>query len=193
MGIKMYSYIKRFLDIIISFAILLFVFPLLLVLMLCIMVETSGSPLFMQTRIGKNGKPFTLIKLRSMVKNASQIGSFQTSAGDARITRVGRFLRMTSLDELPQMWNVLIGDMSLIGPRPETPQQESLYTANDWQLRHIVKPGITGLAQVSGRSSLSPEQRLKFDLEYATNHNFMMDIKIAIKTLLIVVTGRGVN
>ncbi len=189
----MYSYIKRLLDIIISLAILLFVFPLLLVLMVCIMAETSGSPLFMQTRIGKNGKQFTLIKLRSMVKNAAQIGSFQTSASDARITSVGRFLRMTSFDELPQMWNVLVGDMSLIGPRPETPQQESLYTHSDWQLRHIVKPGITGLAQVSGRSNLSPEQRLKFDLEYVSNYNFLMDIKIVIKTLLIVVTGRGVN
>lgn len=189
----MYSYIKRILDIVISFSILLLTFPLLLLLMLLVALETAGSPLFLQTRVGKNCNEFTLIKLRSMVKNASELGSFQTAAGDARITRVGRFLRMASLDELPQMWNVLKGDMSLIGPRPETPQQQSLYTQDDWQLRHKVKPGITGLAQVSGRSSLSPETRLVFDLKYAASNDFFMDAKIAIKTLQVVFMGRGVN
>ncbi|MEK6745421.1 MAG: sugar transferase [Pseudomonadota bacterium] len=189
----MYNYVKRILDIAISFSILLLTFPLLLLLMLLVALETVGSPLFLQTRVGKNCNQFTLIKLRSMVKNAAELGSFQTAAGDARITRVGRFLRMTSLDELPQMWNVLVGDMSLVGPRPETPAQEALYTENDWQLRHRVKPGITGLAQVNGRSNLSPEERLRFDLEYAANCNFQMDMQIVAKTLKVVFTGRGAN
>lgn len=189
----MYNYVKRILDITASFFILLVTLPVLLVLMLLIRAETSGSPLFLQNRIGRDGKQFTLIKLRSMVSNAAQIGSFQTAAGDARITRIGRFLRMTSLDELPQMWNVLVGDMSLIGPRPETPQQEALYTSDDWRLRHIVKPGITGLAQVNGRSNLSPEERLRFDLEYAANQSFWMDMKIVGKTMQVVFTGRGAN
>ncbi|MEQ1706320.1 MAG: sugar transferase [Rickettsiales bacterium] len=190
---KMYNYIKRILDVVVSLAILLLIFPLLLFLMILIGLDSSGSPLFLQKRIGQYGKQFTLLKLRSMVSNASQLGSFQTAAGDFRITRVGRFLRMTSLDELPQMWNVLVGDMSLIGPRPETPQQKSLYSENDWQLRHRVKPGITGLAQVNGRSNLSPEERLRFDLKYATECSLQMDMQIVAKTLKVVFTGRGAN
>lgn len=189
----MYSHIKRILDIVVSFIILLIVLPLLLFIMILIRIETPGSPLFLQKRIGKNGKQFTLLKLRSMVSNAAQLGSFQTTTNDSRITRIGRFLRMTSLDELPQLWNVLAGDMSLIGPRPETPAQEALYSPSDWQLRHSVRPGITGLAQVSGRSSLSPEDRLRFDLEYAASPGFMMDMQIACKTLQAVLTRRGAN
>lgn len=189
----MYSFVKRISDIIVSFAALLFVFPLLLMLIVIIRAQSEGSPLFLQKRIGINGKQFTLVKLRSMVKNAAQTGPFNTSDGDKRITPFGHFLRKTSLDELPQLWNVLIGDMSLIGPRPETPVQEALYGADDWKARHRVRPGITGLAQVNGRSSLSPGARLAFDLEYADNYSFMMDMKIAIKTLLIIFTGKGAN
>jgi lipopolysaccharide/colanic/teichoic acid biosynthesis glycosyltransferase len=189
----MYSYVKRILDIVLSFSILLIILPLLLFLMILIRIETTGSPLFLQKRIGRYGKQFTLVKLRSMVNNAAQLGSFQTAANDFRITSMGRFLRMTSLDELPQLWNVLAGNMSLIGPRPETPAQEALYSPRDWLLRHQVKPGITGLAQVSGRSILSPEDRLKFDLEYAANPSFHMDAQIALKTLQAVFTGRGAN
>lgn len=189
----MYSYIKRIMDIAVSLSLLLVVLPILLFIIIIIRAESSGSPLFLQKRIGQYGKQFTLIKLRSMVNNAALIGSYQTASGDPRITRIGRFLRMTSLDELPQLWNVFTGDMSLIGPRPETPAQEVLYSPEDWQLRHRVKPGITGLAQVSGRSSLSVEERLRYDLEYATNPNFMMDMSIVVKTLQTVLTGRGAN
>lgn len=126
-----------------------------------------------------------------MVADADKQG-FQTNDGDSRITPVGRFLRKTSIDELPQLWNVLIGDMSLVGPRPDTPMQESSYTPADWQLRHTVRPGITGLAQVNGRSNIGTEQRLAHDLDYAQNHNLLLDIRILLKTLSIVL-GKGAN
>lgn len=189
----MYSFGKRAFDIIFSSGILIISLPILMLFMVVISFESPGSPLFLQKRIGFGGREFMLVKLRSMVRDAQQEGSFQTSKDDPRITRFGRFLRLSSLDELPQMWNVLKGDMSIIGPRPETPAQEALYGAADWKFRHSVKPGLTGLAQVNGRSNLSVEKRLKYDLEYAANSNFMMDLRIAFKTLAVIIAGRGAN
>lgn len=126
-----------------------------------------------------------------MVANADKQG-FQTNDGDSRITPIGRFLRKTSIDELPQLWNVLIGDMSLVGPRPDTPMQQPLYAEADWIMRHSVKPGITGLAQVNGRSLPTLQERLHYDLEYAKSASFLLDLTIIAKTLL-VAAGKNIT
>jgi lipopolysaccharide/colanic/teichoic acid biosynthesis glycosyltransferase len=188
-----YPVIKRCIDIGMSALALCMLMPLLVFVAVIIMLDSPGSPLFLQPRIGLGGKTFTIVKFRSMVKNASQIGSWQTSNNDARINRVGKFIRTTSIDELPQLWNVLIGEMSLVGPRPETPAQQSLYEPADWEIRHRVRPGITGLSQVSGRSNLTTEERLKYDLAYASAPTPAMDISILLKTIWHVICRTGVN
>ena len=129
-------------------ALIVFLLPVWLPVWLFIILTSPGGAIYRQTRIGKGCKPFELYKFRSMVVGADRHG-YQTQDGDARITPIGRIIRRTSIDELPQLLNVLKGDMSLVGPRPDTPMQKSNYTEADWQLRHSVRPGITGLAQIS--------------------------------------------
>ncbi len=165
--------------------------PVFIPVWIVIRATSRGDAIYGQTRIGKGCQPFKLYKFRSMYQGADAQG-FQTQEGDARITPIGRILRKTSIDELPQLFNVLKGDMSLIGPRPDTPMQESNYTPGNWQLRHTVRPGITGLAQVNGRSNISTEARLAFDLEYARTQNFLLDIRILLKTVLIAL-GKDAN
>jgi lipopolysaccharide/colanic/teichoic acid biosynthesis glycosyltransferase len=165
--------------------------PVVIPVWVLIRATSRGNAIYGQTRIGKGCRPFMLYKFRSMYQGSDAQG-FQTQEGDARITPIGRILRKTSVDELPQLFNVLKGDMSLIGPRPDTPMQESNYTPADWQLRHAVRPGITGLAQVNGRSNISTEARLAFDLEYVRTQNFLLDIRILLKTVLIAL-GRDAN
>ena len=188
-----YAVIKRIIDIVISAVACVALLPLFALIALVICVESSGSPIFTQQRIGLDMRPFAIFKFRSMVKNAPSLGSWQTAKDDPRITRVGKFLRTTSLDELPQLWNVLLGDMSLIGPRPDVPARQSWYTPADWELRHRVRPGITGLAQVSGRSDLPDDDQLRLDLEYAANPTLCGDIDIIHKTVSLVLRGSGVN
>lgn len=188
-----YAKIKRACDIIVSAAALLALWPLFILIAIAICFETAGAPLFFSRRIGQHGAVFTLFKFRSMVQDTAQIGHWQTSMNDPRITRVGRFLRHTSLDELPQLWNVLIGDMSLVGPRPNAAEQESQYTQADWQTRHRLRPGITGLAQVSGRSLQTFAERLRCDIDYAKNVNWKMDVQILWRTLAMVFTKAGSN
>lgn len=188
-----YLLIKRTLDILASFMALLLLSPLLLAVALAIRLESEGSPLFFQQRVGQGMRPFCIVKFRSMVKNAAQLGGWQTQDADPRITKTGAFIRKTSLDELPQLWNVLIGDMSLIGPRPNTPQQNTQYTPEQWQGRHRVRPGITGLAQVSGRSGLTSEQQIAYDLEYIENMSLAQDIRILLKTVAMVLKRTGTN
>lgn len=189
----MYPMVKRSLDIALSLAALLLLLPLLALIAAAIRLETPGSPLFFQQRVGRSGRPFYMVKFRSMVKDAPKLGSWRTEDNDPRITRTGMFIRRTSIDELPQLWNVLTGDMSLIGPRPQTPAQESLYTPAQWQARHIVRPGITGLAQVNGRSALDFESATKFDLAYAARPSFAQDMHILLATIHQVLRGVGVN
>jgi len=188
-----YATLKRLIDITASGTALLVLSPVLLMLAIAIRAETTGSPFFFQQRIGQGLKPFAIIKFRSMVKDAPQLGGWQTQDADPRITRIGRFIRRTSLDELPQLWNVVIGDMSLIGPRPNTPQQESQYSAAQWRTRHTLRPGITGLAQVSGRSSLTVEQQISHDLTYNQQASLALDISIIMKTVTMVLRRNGVN
>ena len=189
----MYLPLKRATDIALSVLALALLSPVFALLFCAITIDSPGSPLFIQPRVGKNGRVFPLLKFRSMVKDAATKGPYWTSDKDSRITRVGRILRVTSLDELPQLWNVAMGDMSLIGPRPDVPAQEALYTPEQWQQRHRVRPGITGLAQVSGRSDLTPRRRLAYDLFYAGHVGFRLDMVIAIKTVWMVLRQKGVN
>lgn len=183
---------KRLTDIVFSTAALVLLAPVLLLAALAV-VAGSGLPiLFRQTRVGLEGREFGMFKFRSMVKNAAAAGPYFTDANDARITRVGRFIRRTSLDELPQIINVLLGDMSLVGPRPDVPLQKSLYTPEDWTRRCSVRPGITGLAQALIRSAGTAQDRLDLDLRYVKDQNMLLDLKIMWLTLARL-SGKGSN
>lgn len=167
--------------------------PLMLLVALAIRLDSPGGALFKQTRIGLGGKPFTIYKFRSMVSGADKKGPYYTDSNDARITKTGRIIRKTSLDELPQLLNVLKGDMSLVGPRPYTPAQEQEFTPEQWQQRHQVRPGITGLAQAEIRSGGTDEQRLSLDLSYVQNHSVLQDLRILWLTVLQVLIRRSAN
>jgi lipopolysaccharide/colanic/teichoic acid biosynthesis glycosyltransferase len=169
---------KRLMDIVLSLIALALLSPVLLLTAVAVVLD-SGLPVFFeQTRVGLKGREFGMFKFRSMVKNAASTGPYFTQTNDVRITRVGQFIRRTSIDELPQIINVLLGDMSLVGPRPDVPAQQSLYTSQDWEQRCSVRPGITGLAQVKGRSAMSFEQRLALDLDYAKSVSWWRDVQI---------------
>lgn len=150
---------------------------------LAIRVHDGGPALYRQIRVGRDRRPFRMLKFRSMVTDADRIGGFSTASSDSRITPVGRFIRRTSLDELPQLINVLKGDMSIVGPRPDVPTQEPLYTSDQWRRRHLVRPGITGLAQATARSAATPEARTAMDLDYADRASLGLDIRIILMTL----------
>ena len=169
---------KRAMDIVVALLALLALSPLLLAAALAIAWETGLPVLFCQIRVGLTGREFGMFKFRSMVKNAARIGPYFTQTDDSRITRVGRFIRRTSIDELPQLINVLKGDMSLVGPRPDVPAQRSLYSAPDWAQRCSVRPGITGLAQALYRSDSTEVQRLEADLRYTREASLWLDLKI---------------
>jgi lipopolysaccharide/colanic/teichoic acid biosynthesis glycosyltransferase len=174
---------KRVIDVVVSAFLLVLLSPLLIAAALAIRAESPGPIFFRQARLGRGGREFAMYKFRSMVANAASIGPYHTSSGDPRITRVGRILRRTSIDELPQMLNVLKGDMSLVGPRPDVPAQRALYTEADWTQRCSVRPGITGLAQATLRSEATPEQRLALDLLYAREQSLWLDAKIVAWTV----------
>jgi len=163
--------------------------PFLAAAALAIKLDDGGPVLFRQTRVGKDGKDFELVKLRSMSVGAEHLGAgFAVDQGDARITRVGRALRRLSVDELPQLWNVLRGDMSVIGPRPTLRYQVDRYT--DRQRRRLeVRPGLTGLAQVNGRATLAWEDRIELDVWYVDNRSPLVDLKILLRTPLALFGG----
>ena len=188
-----YAVLKRLMDILLSSALIILLFPAMLVVAIAVLLSSPGPMFFRQERLGRFGVPFRIIKFRSMVKDAPSLGPWHTAKNDPRITRIGRPLRLTSLDELPQLWNVLVGDMSLIGPRPEVPAREAAYRPADWQARHRVRPGITGVAQVNGRSNLPEAAQLRYDLTYAAHPTLIGDIVILLKTLWIVLCRTGTN
>lgn len=183
---------KRLLDILAAVFTIALTWPLVLLCALLVWVDGGRPVLFRQERVGLGGQVFRMLKFRSMVVDAADLGSFRTADGDPRITRVGRWMRRLSLDELPQVWNVLVGDMSIVGPRPDVPAQRSGYTAEQWAERHRVRPGITGLAQALYRSSATHEQRLEADLRYARETSLWLDLKIVWWTLARL-AGRGAN
>lgn len=176
-----YIIIKRILDIFLSLILLVILLPLFIILSITIKIDSPGSVLYRQERTGLYGKDFTLLKFRSMDSD-NDVYDFKT--GD-RITKVGRFIRKTSLDELPQLVNIIRGDMSFIGPRPWLPILNEYYT--DYQKkRFLVRPGITGLAQVSGRKDLNIIDRIELDIKYVNNLSLLTDIKIILKTIAVI-------
>jgi lipopolysaccharide/colanic/teichoic acid biosynthesis glycosyltransferase len=165
--------------------------PLLAAACLAIRLESPGSPIYRQRRVGKDGMPFDLYKLRTMVIGAEAIGAgLAVDEDDPRITRVGRFLRRFSLDELPNLLNVLRGEMSLVGPRPTVQVQVEQYTERQ-RRRLAVKPGITGWAQIKGRAALPWGERIKLDIWYVENWSLRLDLRILLATAKLLLSGRG--
>ena len=183
---------KRVIDVVLSLVALVVLSPLLVLAAAAIAIESGGPIFFKQVRLGLGGREFGMYKFRSMVQNAASIGPWHTASDDPRITRVGRFLRRTSIDELPQLLNVLNGEMSIVGPRPDVPAQRALYSDEDWSVRCSVRPGITGLAQALLRSEATEARRLELDLRYARFHSLLLDLKI-IGWTLGRLTGKGSN
>lgn len=183
---------KRLMDITLSLLALLLLSPLMVVAAIAVALESGLPVLFVQRRVGKGEREFGMLKFRSMVKNAAAIGPYYTDTEDPRITRVGRLIRRTSIDELPQLVNVLKGDMSLVGPRPDVPEQRKLYTDEDWALRCSVRPGNTGLAQAMLRSEGSQELRLAMDLRYVREQSALLDLRICALTFKRL-SGKGSN
>lgn len=183
---------KRLMDLVLSLVGLLLVSPVFLLTALAITVDNGFPVFFRQTRLGLGGREFSMLKFRSMHKNAAATGPYFTQTNDPRITKIGHFIRRTSIDELPQIINVLRGDMSLVGPRPDVPEQRVLYTDTQWDQRCSVQPGITGLAQALLRSEGTEAQRLELDLRYARQSSVWLDLKIIAWTLARL-GGRGSN
>ncbi len=187
------TFLKRFIDILFSSVALITLLPFFLIIAACIFVDSPGPVIFSQYRIGKDGKPFKMYKFRSMVLNAeSLLSSLQEKneasgpmfkiKDDPRITKFGKFIRKTSIDELPQLWNVLKGEMSLVGPRPALPSEVKQYTKYQ-KYRLIVKPGCSGLWQVSGRSQVGFETMIYLDLIYIKEQSIFLDFIIIFKTI----------
>jgi len=183
--------IRRAVDIVVSSLALALGSPVLALAMLAVRLESTGPALYSQQRTGRDGRPFEVLKLRTMVDGAEHIGAgLAVNADDPRVTRVGAFLRRTSLDELPNLVNVLRGDMSLIGPRPTLPVQVAQYTERQ-RGRLAIKPGITGWAQVNGRASLPWAERIELDLYYIEHRSLALDLRILGRTLAMVLGGSG--
>lgn len=199
---RRYERAKRALDVVICFFALPLVLLVLLVCAIAIKLDSRGPVLFIQNRTGRNGRRFRMYKLRTMVDGAEGLKARYAHlngltypdfkiVGDPRITAVGHVLRKTSIDELPQIFNVLRGDMSLVGPRPTS------FSADTYSLWHTarleVPPGVTGLWQISGRNELDFDERLRLDIAYIRNRSFSLDLRILYRTLRVVVSGRGAN
>ena len=189
--------VKRTLDIVLSLCGLLILSPLFAIAAIFIKLDSPGPVFFLQERLGKNGRPFRIIKFRTMVENAEKLGEGLrvSTPGDPRTTRVGRILRQTSLDELPQLINVLKGDMSLVGPRPPaTYHPYKGYAAYpEWaKKRFEMRPGITGLAQVVARNSVSWDERIRLDVDYVEGFSLWKDVKILLDTVRIVVLRESI-
>ena len=186
---------KRIFDIVSSALALVLLSPLLIVLAILVRVSSPGPMIYRSVRLGHRGRRLEMLKFRTMVTNAEDIrnpdGSTYSAARDPRVTKIGAWLRRTSLDELPQLWNVLKGEMSLVGPRPDLLDQQTCYAAEDYK-RLEVKPGMTGLAQTRVRNQASWAQRRLLDLEYVNSHSFLGDLVILARTIPGVLRGRGV-
>jgi lipopolysaccharide/colanic/teichoic acid biosynthesis glycosyltransferase len=201
-GGRVYRVVKRLIDVVVSLLALPIALPLMALCAAAIRLDSEGPAFFAQPRTGRGGKRFRMYKMRTMVKNAAELKEKYAHlneltwpdfkiTNDPRVTRVGRFLRRTSLDELPQLLNVLLGDMSLVGPRPTS------FSADTYSLWHTarleVKPGLTGLWQVSGRSELDFDDRLRLDIAYIRNRSLRFDVMILLRTLTAVFSRRGAS
>jgi lipopolysaccharide/colanic/teichoic acid biosynthesis glycosyltransferase len=182
---------KRLLDLLIGGIGSVLTAPLVALLALAIRLESPGHPIYRQTRAGRDGEPFSIYKLRTMVSGAEFSGAgLSIKEGDDRITRLGTMLRRYSLDELPNLWNVVRGEMSIVGPRPTLPVQVEQYTERQ-RGRLAVKPGITGWAQINGRASLPWHERIELDLWYVEHRSLALELKILARTVQMVLSGRG--
>lgn len=187
----MYSiFLKRIFDFILSLLGIIVLSPMLLILIIIGAIKMKGNPFFCQARPGKDEKIFKLIKFRSMTEEKDKDGNYLSD--DVRLTSYGKWLRSSSLDELPELFNILIGDMAIVGPRPLLIQYIPLYNEEQHH-RHDVRPGLTGLAQVNGRNLLSWKDKFNYDIEYVNNITFIGDIKIIFKTVKNVLTHEGIN
>ena len=184
------NFIKPVIDFVLALVGFLFLSPVFVLVMIGLFFANDGKPFFFQLRPGKDGKIFKIIKFKTMTDKKDENGNLLPDAD--RLTKIGSFVRKTSLDEIPQLLNVIKGDMSLVGPRPLLPKYLELY--NDFQRRrNEVKPGITGWAQVNGRNSISWEKKFEYDVWYVDNVSFLLDVKILIMTVLKVVKSEGIN
>ncbi|MCX7837796.1 MAG: sugar transferase [candidate division WOR-3 bacterium] len=190
-----FDYTKRFIDILLSVLGIIISLPFLIIFSILVMIESPGSPIYKQERLGKGGKVFTIYKLRSMYNDAEKNGPKWADINDDRVTKVGKFIRKTRIDELPQFINVLKGEMSIVGPRPERPiftyQFEKEIPGFINRLR--VKPGLTGWAQVNGGYEMTPDEKLEYDLYYINNRSLRLDLLIMIKTVKVILTGEGAS
>lgn len=188
-----YSTFKRGFDIVFSLVLLVVSSPILLLSLLIVFLQDFKNPLFGQERVGVGNKEYKMYKVRSMVHNAEKNGAQWAKENDSRVTVFGRFIRKTRIDELPQLWNVLKGEMSLIGPRPEREvfYKEFEKTIPNFRDRLLVKPGLGGWAQVNGGYNITPKEKLELDLYYIENLGFRIEVEIFFRTIKVVLTGDG--
>lgn len=191
----MYPLIKRMFDVAVAIVGLICLFPVLVLVAVLVKLDSPGPALYCPRRLGRNGKPFTMYKFRTMKNNAARLrnsdGSCRGTRDDARLTRIGRVLREFSLDELPQFWNILRGEMSLIGPRPDEVDEADFYDEL-FRGKLRVRPGITNLPAVCGRNSLPWRKRAELDNYYVDHLSFLLDLKILLKTPLVVLSRQGI-
>lgn len=192
-GSKAFLLVKRMMDILLSAAGLICLFIPMVIIAILIKIDSRGPAIYSQERLGKDAKPFMIYKFRSMIENAEADGPKWADLDDQRCTKLGRILRKTRLDELPQLYNILIGDMSIVGPRPE---RECFYIEFEkyipgFKNRMAVTPGLTGHAQVNGGYSLLPEEKIVYDMEYIANRSLRMDIMCIVKTIAVIFTSEG--
>lgn len=190
-----YRMVKRAFDVLVSLVVGIVAIPFLLIIALLIRIDSPGRAIYIQERIGKNGKPFRMLKFRTMVEDAEQGVPVWADTEDPRCTCLGKKLRECRIDELPQLWNIFVGDMSVVGPRPERQcfYHEFEEYIHGFRNRLVVKPGLTGLAQVNGGYDLLPEEKIVYDMEYIEHRNLWLDIKIMIKTIRVICKKEGVK
>ncbi|WP_017413636.1 sugar transferase [Clostridium tunisiense] len=190
---KLYEFLKRLLDIIVSIMGIILAAPIIFITCILVIVESPGNPIFKQERAGRKSKEFNILKIRSMYLDAEKNGPQWADKEDSRVTKIGKFIRKTRIDELPQLFNVLKGDMSIVGPRPEREVfiREFEKTIPNFRQRVQIKPGLTGLAQVNGGYDISAKEKLMWDLIYIEKRSLYLDIIIILKTFSVIFTGEG--
>ena len=184
------TYIKPFIDFLVAFTALFIISPLLLIITFLLALANNGKPFFFQNRPGENGRIFRIVKFKTMTDEKDSKGNLLPDS--KRLTAVGKFVRKTSIDEIPQLWNVLKGEMSIVGPRPLLPEYLGVYNKRQ-RKRHLVRPGITGWAQVNGRNAISWNQKFEYDVWYVEHISFKLDLKILFKTVKKVLVSEGIN
>ena len=192
-AVSSYLFLKKIIDIIVVFIALIFVVPIIAITCILVRLESKGNPIYAQKRVGLNNKEFKMYKIRSMVLDAEVNGAKWATKNDTRVTQIGKFIRLTRIDELPQIFNILKGDMTFVGPRPE---REFFYKKFEKDIpnfrdRLLVKPGLTGYAQVNGGYDVTPKEKLDLDLYYIANMKILLDIKILFKTIFTIFSGDG--